>query len=408
MKKKWFSGIAVLTALVVAFGAWPCYAAGTQEELEAVQQEKEESTAALEAVKDRLASIEEKKGDTETYLEELSGQLTELADELAAAQKLYAEKQKDYDLVSQELEDAKLKEKKQRSNMALRIQYMYENSTNTGLLEAVFSAESFRDFLTRANNIAELSNYDREMLDQYIAVCEVVEDKQAKVDKERKEVEALRGQCEEKRAQIQAIHDSTAEELKKLTDSIEKDKKAEKELTEKIREQEDKIGALYLQAAIETATASANTYGGGSGGAVTVQPVRTESGETEYQVVTEGGEVTTVSANEAHNYVNNSTWDGPVLTYIGGVNQGPSGKETWYSENIDNVVQIMRNMGNTDEYWVRDDGVKMLGDYVIVAANLQTHPRGSIVESSLGTAIVCDTGGFAAYNPNQLDIAVNW
>lgn len=50
----------------------------------------------------------------------------------------------------------------------------------------------------------------------------------------------------------------------------------------------------------------------------------------------------------------------------------------------------------------------MYGDYVMVAADLNTHPRGSLVESSLGTAIVVDTGGFAASNPNQLDIATAW
>ena len=42
------------------------------------------------------------------------------------------------------------------------------------------------------------------------------------------------------------------------------------------------------------------------------------------------------------------------------------------------------------------------------AANLDVHPRGSLVETSLGTAIVVDTGGFADSNPNQIDIAVNW
>ena len=44
----------------------------------------------------------------------------------------------------------------------------------------------------------------------------------------------------------------------------------------------------------------------------------------------------------------------------------------------------------------------------MVAANLNVHPRGSIVETSLGLGIVCDTGGFASGNATQLDIAVSW
>ena len=103
-----------------------------------------------------------------------------------------------------------------------------------------------------------------------------------------------------------------------------------------------------------------------------------------------------------------SKWDGPVLNSFNGTVMGPSGKETYYNLDMSGVIQIMRGMGNTDEYWVREDGCKMLGDYIMCAANLSVHPRGSLVESSLGTCIVCDTGGFAAYNPNQLDIAVTW
>lgn len=106
-----------------------------------------------------------------------------------------------------------------------------------------------------------------------------------------------------------------------------------------------------------------------------------------------------------------SSWDGPVLTRSAGVVYGPSGKETYYNLDMSGIVRSMRNAGYSEEeypYWVRDDGVKMLGKYVMVAAAYSIRPRGTIVESSLGTAIVCDTGGFAYSNPTQLDIAVTW
>lgn len=87
---------------------------------------------------------------------------------------------------------------------------------------------------------------------------------------------------------------------------------------------------------------------------------------------------------------------------------GPSGKETYYNLPMQGVVNIMRGMGNNDPYWVRDDGVKMLGDYVMIAAHLGIRPRGSLVPTSLGMGIVCDTGGFASGNPTQIDIATAW
>lgn len=104
----------------------------------------------------------------------------------------------------------------------------------------------------------------------------------------------------------------------------------------------------------------------------------------------------------------NSSWDGPVLNRRNGTVQGPSGKETYYNLNMSKIVEIMHSKGYEGEYWVREDGCKMLGDYIMCAANLNVHPRGSLVESSLGTCIVADTGGFASSNPYQLDIAVTW
>jgi len=105
------------------------------------------------------------------------------------------------------------------------------------------------------------------------------------------------------------------------------------------------------------------------------------------------------------------TWDGPVLNARIGVVEGPSGKETYYNLNMKKIVSIMRDKGFSEEeypYYIREDGVKMLGDYVMCAACFDIRPRGTIVETSLGMGIVCDTGGFALKNKYQLDIAVDW
>ena len=88
-----------------------------------------------------------------------------------------------------------------------------------------------------------------------------------------------------------------------------------------------------------------------------------------------------------------------------GVNYYNGNKETYYNLPMVGVINIAKYKGIIDEYWVRDDGVKMYGDYMLVAANYSTHPYGSIVETSLGKGIVLDTGSL---DENQFDIAVNW
>ncbi len=102
------------------------------------------------------------------------------------------------------------------------------------------------------------------------------------------------------------------------------------------------------------------------------------------------------------------SYNGPVLSSWVGTVQGPSGKETFYNLDMTGVISLMNSCGYYYSYWVRDDGCKMFGDYIMCAANLNVHPRGSLVETSLGTAIVCDTGTFAYSNPYQIDIATTW
>lgn len=101
-------------------------------------------------------------------------------------------------------------------------------------------------------------------------------------------------------------------------------------------------------------------------------------------------------------------WDGKPLTKGKGTTFGPSGKEVYYNLNMANVVQQLLDNGYTGYYWVRQDGAKMFGEYVMCAAAYDIHPYGSLVETSLGTAIICDTGSFSGKYPYLLDIATAW
>lgn len=83
-------------------------------------------------------------------------------------------------------------------------------------------------------------------------------------------------------------------------------------------------------------------------------------------------------------------------------------KETFYDLDMHRVMQ---NCGGGGYYTVREDGVKVDKDgRVVIAANLNTYPRCSVVETSLGEAKVYDTGGFAvtAEGPEWFDIATDW
>lgn len=94
-----------------------------------------------------------------------------------------------------------------------------------------------------------------------------------------------------------------------------------------------------------------------------------------------------------------------ALTPDMGVNYYNGVMETYYNLDMSGVVDWMHSLGYEGDYWVRSDGVKMFGDYVMVAADYDYEPKGTITETSLGLGIVCDTGlgGWGWH-----DIAVDW
>lgn len=92
--------------------------------------------------------------------------------------------------------------------------------------------------------------------------------------------------------------------------------------------------------------------------------------------------------------------DSSRLTRSSGVNYYNGNKETYYNLDMSGVISNAQSIGIQGNYWIRDDGVKMYGDYVIVAAQMD---KGTIISTSLGTGIVLD------YCPaGTIDIATNW
>ncbi len=244
--KKRFYGI--LAAVLITANVIPCYGATTQEQIDAAQQEKQETETELQTTQERIAALESKKGESEAYLSELNQQLSDLTSSLAQLQLDYEDKQAELEQVQSELEEAKAREEQQYEDMKLRIQYMYEHSTSTGVLETLFSAESFTDFLNRADNMSEITRYDREMLEEYANTKKQVEEKEQQVQDERAAILKLQDQSTEQQEQIQELYEATYNEIQNYAQELEGAEGEQNALLAQIQQQEDSLNQLLVQA----------------------------------------------------------------------------------------------------------------------------------------------------------------
>lgn len=207
-----------------------------------------------------------------------------------------------------------------------------------------------------------------------------------KLEDEHKSIKKINTEKEENINNLEKTILDEQKELNSIKESVKKEKERieEKARLEKIQKEKELAEQEQARIAQEQAR------------------LAQEQAKVAQEVSTTSTTSTTTTSNAS------SIPTGAKLTPSAGVFQGPSGKETYYNLPMQGVVSIAKSMGIAGDYWVRGDGVKMYGDYVIVAANLNIRPRGSLVPTSLGMGIVLDTGGFASSNPTQLDIATSW
>ena len=254
MNRIHLAAAAMAAAVLVTGGSVPVRAASIQQQMEAVQGEKAQSEAALAETQERIAGLESQRGDLESYLAQLSQQYEELTISLEELTVKAKQKQKELKLVKKELKKAREKEKEQYESMKIRISYMYEKSKGN-LLTTLLSADSFTDFLTRADNFAQISKYDREMLKKYELAKEKVQDQKQAVKVEEESIIQLQKESARKRQEVESMEISAQQEISLYTQEIERSGGEAVSLLETVNQQSAQLTSLAAEAEKEAEAA---------------------------------------------------------------------------------------------------------------------------------------------------------
>ena len=218
--------IAVM-ALVLALG-FPSYASETpdesdvqeiQQEIDNQQQEIDKTQQEIDETEAKKQKLQQAKEDMESYLSDLNKQYASLEEEIADLNSQIEDKQAEIEQAQADLEAAKAVEEQQYADMKARIQYMYEHPQNS-FLEILLTSGSFADALNQAGYAASITEYDRKMLEEYVAQKEAIEEKEAQLQGEMEALEELQASVEEKQSQVSALADSTSGQISQHVNEI--------------------------------------------------------------------------------------------------------------------------------------------------------------------------------------------
>lgn len=218
----------------------------------------------IKAAEDKIEKLENNKSSLQSYISQLDQETNELEQRISDLNKDIENKKAEIEQVKVELEEAQAVADQQYEDMKMRIQYLYENGTPS-MLELLLTSQSFTDFLNRSTYASQMTSYDREMLNAYIAQKEEVEQKKAELEAEEEELNLLADAASDQKKAVESLISAKNSEIASYQAQIDSESSNADAYEKDLAEQEKKLDQIEQQ--IAAAAAAAAQEGDGDGGA---------------------------------------------------------------------------------------------------------------------------------------------
>ncbi len=380
------------------------------------------------------ASSAEIMDQIESYMADLEAsqlESEELENEIAS-------KQEEVSALYTEVAALNIERESYYEDMKQRIAYFYEESQGYSLIGALFSSGSFAEFINRIQFQQSLYDYDSARLEEYQDLVNELEEKQAALDAE---IDDLGDMVEEQvvlqaaldaaiavkqteydeavEAEAEAAARAAAEAAAREAAEREAQRRAEEEAAVYALSYETSSGTESSSASTSSETASVSEEASSSSegtsyseetssSSESASPSETVSSEETYSEPeasssedTSSSETSSSSDSSSSSGSSGGSYDMPsgsgILTWSGGVNYFNGHMETWYT-----MREWKGNLGIPGMYIGSDGIVRDCDGYICVASD--DDPKGTIVETSLGTGKVYDCGP----GHGIIDIYTDW
>lgn len=207
----------ILPFLIDAISAY----AVTRDEIDAIQNQKNELSEKVANCKERLAALQSQQSNVleqkAALMEE--NKLTQEQIDLVEAQiDIYEEMVKEQ---AEIVEEAKTREERQLQKYRTRVRAMEENG-GVNILALVLQTENLSDLMSAVDDMGEIMESDRVLEDQYIAAREETEEVKANYEEIKADYEEKQVVLRDEQAQLKEQMQITNKVLEDLSEEIEK------------------------------------------------------------------------------------------------------------------------------------------------------------------------------------------
>lgn len=167
-----------------------------------LQQKIGDSQGKISNLNNTIESLEEKILSGQKQANELENSISEVDGDIKDMQKKITDLQSRIDVTTKELNAAIQDYNLQDERMKNRINALYKNGTSVGYLEVILEATSFSDFMTKADILKKIVNYDVDMLKEMKQKREEINNKKLALDKDKSDMVALKNSLDGKKVTL--------------------------------------------------------------------------------------------------------------------------------------------------------------------------------------------------------------
>lgn len=214
--------------------------AQVSERIQKIEKEIEDLEEGQQGIQGKREELEKRFNDLqeerEQKLEELMSidlEMNRTAEDIAAKEKDIKKTKDQADVAEQELKEAEARVDERDDVLKTRVRAMYESGGNISYIEVLLGSASFGDFLQRLDYLSLILRQDQQLLQEFIADQQLIEQKKAEIDgllasleTQLDELEGLQDrlqrQDQQKRVQIASV-ESEQQELEDLDEQMQED-----------------------------------------------------------------------------------------------------------------------------------------------------------------------------------------
>lgn len=200
----------------------------------------------LEDLRDQMSDWEDEMDDLEAEMSQKAQELSDLMADQQIIKNNIKETKAAIAQAEKDLEAAKKKEKEEYEAMKLRIRYMYENSTQDSVIDAILNANGVVDMLNRVEYVSQVHKSDRDLMETYKAAVAEVETLAAGLQMDLNDLLTLEEQYKHQEASVEAALAELKEESEDYENQLADAKRRATQLSNYIAEQ-NRLIALQQQ-----------------------------------------------------------------------------------------------------------------------------------------------------------------